>query len=64
MEPLRSEAVELRAAVSYVAQQLADMKQEFRSDIRRLDDRVFQLMLVTLATLATTIASLVANVVS
>jgi hypothetical protein len=64
MEPLRSEAVELRATVSYLAEQIADMKHEFRGDIRRLDDRVFQLMLVTLATLATTIASLVANVVS
>jgi hypothetical protein len=43
---------------------MADMRQEFRTDIRRLDDRIFQLMHITLATLATTVATLVAGLVS
>jgi hypothetical protein len=64
VEHPRAEVVELRATVSHLADQIGDMKQEFRSDIRRLDDRLFQLMLVTVATLATTVASLVANVIS
>jgi hypothetical protein len=35
-----------------------------RQDIRRLDDRLFQLMFVQLATLATALASLIAAVLS
>jgi hypothetical protein len=49
-----------RASVTLVAQNFAAL----RHDVRRLDDRLFQLMLVTLATLATTIASVVANLLS
>jgi ABC-type transporter Mla subunit MlaD len=49
-----------RANVNHLAEDLADLRQ----DVRRIDDRLFQLMLVTLGTLATTIASLVANVVA
>jgi hypothetical protein len=40
------------------------LRQEFRTDIRRLDDRIFQLMLLQLGTLATALASLVAAIVS
>jgi len=36
---------ELRTSVAHLATGLADMRQEFRTDIRRLDERVFQLML-------------------
>ena len=41
-----------------------DLRQEVRTDIRRLDDRIFQLMLLQLGTLATAFASLIAVVVS
>src|SRR4029450_5387965 len=46
---------ETRANVGHVR----DDVNAVRQDVRRLDDRLFQLMLMTLATLATTIASLV-----
>jgi hypothetical protein len=49
-----------RATVAHIATDLAEMRQEFRGDIRRLDDRLFRLTLLTLATLATVIATLVA----
>jgi hypothetical protein len=55
---------ETRATVTHVASDVAEMRQEFRGDIRRLDDRIFKLMLLTLATLATAIATLVANLVT
>lgn len=44
-----------------LAKHTADDLTELRHDVRRLDDRIFQLMLLTLATLATAIATLVAN---
>ena len=53
-----------RAAVTHAASDVAEMRREFRGDIRRLDDRIFKLMLLTLATLATAIATLVANLVT
>jgi hypothetical protein len=37
---------------------------EVKQDLRRLDDRLFQLMLLQLGTIATVIALLVANLVS
>jgi len=40
------------------------MRQEFRTDIRRLDDRIFKLMLLQFGTLATALSSLVAALVS
>jgi len=40
------------------------MRQEFRTDIRRLDQRVFQLMLAQFATPAAALGSLVAVLVS
>jgi hypothetical protein len=55
---------ELRATVAHVSTDVADMRQEFRTDIRRLDQRVFQLMLAQFATLAAALGSLVATLIS
>jgi hypothetical protein len=44
-----------RAAVTYMQ---GDIK-ELRHDVRRLDDRLFQVLLIQLATLATALGSLV-----
>lgn len=51
-------------SVSHLASEVADMRQEFPTDIRRLDDRIFQLMLLQLGTLATALAALVATLVT
>ena len=56
---LREEMAELRVTVDHLGAQVADLRQEVRSDIRRLDDRIFQLMLLQLGTLATALAALV-----
>ena len=48
----------------HLSSELADVRLEFRTDIRRLDDRIFQLMLLQLGTLATALASLVAALVT
>lgn len=64
MEQPRGELVELRAGMLHLSSELADMRQEFRTDNRRLDDRIFQLMLLQLGTLTTALASLVAAFVS
>lgn len=40
---------------------VADLRQEFREDIRRLDGRFFQFMLMQIATLATALGALVAT---
>jgi len=55
---------ELRTSVAHLATDVADMRQEFRTDIRRLDQRVFQLMLAQFATLAAALGSLVAALLS
>jgi hypothetical protein len=55
---------ELRTTVAHLATDVADMRQEFRADIRRLDQRVFQLMLAQFATLAAALGSLVAALAS
>jgi hypothetical protein len=57
---LRAESTEVRTTVAHLVSDMSEVKQ----DLRRLDDRVFQLMLVMLATLAASIASVVANVLS
>jgi hypothetical protein len=59
---LREDLAEVRAAVTHLAVEMADLRHESRGDIRRLDNRVFQLMLAQLATLATAFASLVAAI--
>jgi hypothetical protein len=58
-QPL-GELTELRSRVDHLVSERADMRQEFRTDIRRLDDRLFQLLLLQLGTLATALVSLVA----
>jgi hypothetical protein len=55
---------EVRTTVGQLATDVADMRQEFRTDIRRLDERVFQLMLAQFATLAAALGSLVAALLS
>ena len=64
MEQPCGELAELRAAMSYLSSEVAHTRQEFRTDIRRLDDRIFQLLLLQIGTLATALASLVAALVS
>jgi hypothetical protein len=61
---LEALVAETRTTVNHLASDVTELRQEFRGDIRRLDDRVFQLMLLQLATLATALASLVAALVS
>jgi hypothetical protein len=51
---LREETAETRATVRHLVTNVADVKH----DLRRLDDRVFQLLLVQFATLITALASL------
>jgi len=53
---LEALAAETRATTVHVAEDLTELRQ----DVRRLDGRLFQLILVQLATLATALASLVA----
>jgi hypothetical protein len=61
---LEALVAETRANVVHLAGDLTELRQEFRSDIRRLDERIFQLMLLQLGTLATALASLVAALAS
>jgi len=65
MEPergwsLQALVAETRTTVGHLAEDVTGLRQ----DVRRLDDRIFQLMLLTLATLATVLASLVATLLS
>jgi hypothetical protein len=55
---LREDVAGLRAAAAHTSSDLAEVKQ----DIRRVDDRVFQVLLVQIATLAAVVGSLVAAV--
>jgi hypothetical protein len=57
---LRDDVAGLRANVGHLSTDMAEVKQ----DIRRLDDRVFQVVLIQLATLAATLGSLVTAIVS
>jgi hypothetical protein len=57
---LREETAELRATVVHLSSDMGEVKQ----DLRRLDHRLFQLMLLQLGTLATALASLVAVLAS
>jgi hypothetical protein len=61
---LREDMAELRVMVAGLASEMADLRQEFRTDFRRLDDRIFQLMLLQIGTLATALAGLVTAIVS
>jgi hypothetical protein len=64
VEQWHAEGAELRTSLTHLASEVADLRQEFRTDVRRLDDRIFQLMLLQLGTLATALASLVVAAVS
>jgi hypothetical protein len=54
---LREGLAEVRASVRHIETELADL----RGDVRRLDARLFQLLLAQLATLATALGALVAS---
>jgi hypothetical protein len=64
VEDWRTGDVVLRTGLSHLAAEFTDLRQEVRTDIRRLDDRIFQLMLLQLATLATGLVSLVVALIS
>jgi hypothetical protein len=57
---LEALVADTRATAKHTAEDLT----ELRHDVRGLDDRVFQLMLLTMATLATALASLITALVS
>ena len=57
---LREDMAELRTTVAHLSADLSEVKQ----DLRRLDGRIFQSMLLQLGTLATALAALVATIVS
>jgi hypothetical protein len=57
---LREETAEFRATVAHLSSDMAEVKQ----DLRRLDHRLSQLMLLQLGTLATALASFVAALAS
>jgi hypothetical protein len=57
---LEAIVAELRADVRHLATDVVESRQEFRHDIRRLDARLFQLLLTQIATLATALGALVA----
>jgi hypothetical protein len=58
------ELVELRTTVGHLALEMSEMRHEFRTDIRRLNERVFRVLLVQFATLASALGALVAALVS
>jgi hypothetical protein len=55
---LREETAAVRTTVAQLAAVTCDMRHEFRTDIRRLDDRLFQIMLLQLGTLATALTAI------
>jgi hypothetical protein len=57
---LREEIAEMRTTIGHIQADIVELKHDFR----RLDDRLFQLMLLQLGTLATALAALVTAVVS
>jgi hypothetical protein len=57
---LREDVAELRVGSAHLSSDMGEVKQ----DLRRLDDRIFQVLLIQLATLATALGSLVAALVS
>ena len=61
---LRTTAARLETTVTHLASDVADMRHEFRTDIRRFDERVFRMLLVQFATLAAALGALVTALVS
>jgi hypothetical protein len=64
MERERGWSVEAVAETRATVGHLADDVTELRQDVRRLDGRLFQLLLAQLATLAAALGSLVAALAS
>jgi hypothetical protein len=62
--PLDVVVAALRADVRHLAAEVADLRIEMRADIRRLDERLFLLLIAQLATLATALGALFANLAS
>ena len=60
MVGLREDVAQLRVGFAHLSSQTSGVKQ----DLRRLDDRIFQVLVIQLATLATALGSLVAALVS
>jgi hypothetical protein len=61
---LRTSVARLETTVAHLASDTAEMRQEFRTDIRRLDERVFRVLLLQFATLAAALGALVTALVS
>jgi hypothetical protein len=57
---LREDFAEMRATIGHIQGDIAELKQDFR----RLDDRLFQMVLLQLGTLATALAAIVTAVVT
>jgi hypothetical protein len=55
---LREEMAELGTTFAQLTSMTGDMRHEFRTDIRRLDDRLFQIRLLQLGTLATALTAI------
>ena len=56
---LRENVAGLRASVGHLSTDMAEVKQ----DVRRVDDRVFHVLLIQIATLAAALGSIVAALV-
>jgi hypothetical protein len=61
---LRTTVTRLETTATHLASDMSDMRHEFRTDIRRLDDRVFRMLPVQVATLAAALGALVTALVS
>lgn len=61
---LRTSVARLETTVGHLASDTTEMRQEFRTDISRLDERVFRMLLVQFATLAAALGALVTALVS
>jgi hypothetical protein len=57
---LRDDLTEVRTTVGHLSTEMTEVKQ----DIRRVDDRVFQVVLLQLATLTAALASIAASVLA
>ena len=58
---VREGLAEVRASVRHLEGDVADLRQELRQSIERLDSRLFQLVLTQLATLGAALGALVAS---
>jgi len=58
---VREGLVELRTSVGHLEGDVADLRQELRQRIERLDSRLFQLMVTQIATLGAALAAFAAS---